>query len=130
MVGYRDFCDGANQFEVLDFVSSVSEFKAFVDAIVAKGGGDAPEDMAGAIWKANRLSWSYPARGLFLIADAPCHGLEYHSYADDCPSGPPGVDIKSELHTLVANHGNGSMSVLATGQYQFFSVVSPTRPIP
>jgi hypothetical protein len=111
MVGYRDFGDGDKQFEVLDFVPSIDEFKGFVAHIVATGGADAPEDMAGAIQKANGLSWAHPTRVVFLITDAPCHGSEFHSYHDSYPAGSPGVDIKSELRNLIGNHGNGSMTV-------------------
>lgn len=111
MVGYRDFGDGDNQFEVLDFVPSIDEFKGFLAHIVATGGQDTPEDMAGAIQKANGLSWAHPTRVVFLIADAPCHGSEFHSFDDSYPAGSPGVDIKSELRNLVGNHGNGSMTV-------------------
>ncbi|KAI2513693.1 alpha-kinase [Fragilaria crotonensis] len=111
MVGYRDFSDGDKQFEVLDFVHSIDEFKGFVARIVASGGADTPEDMAGAVQKANGLSWAHPTRVVFLIADAPCHGSEFHSFADSYPAGSPGVDIKAELRTLISNHGNGSMTV-------------------
>jgi hypothetical protein len=111
MVGYRDFSDGGKQFEVLDFVTSIDEFERFVGRIVAAGGADEPEDMAGAIQKANGLSWVHPTRMAFLIADAPCHGSEFHSFDDSYPAGSPGVDIVSELQTLVANHGHGSMTV-------------------
>lgn len=112
-VGYRDFCDGPKQFEVLDFVSSVGSFGAFVDKIVASGGGDAPEDMAGGIREANLLNWRNPTRVAFLIADAPCHGHEYHSYEDSYPEGSPGIDIKNELKELASKHDaqDGSMTV-------------------
>lgn len=115
MEGYRDFGYGAKQFEVLDFVPSIDAFTGFVARIVAlrvaSGGGDAPEDMAGAIQKANGLKWASPTRVVFLIADFPCHGSEFHSLPDNYPGGSPGVDIKSEIRNLVSNHGNGSMTV-------------------
>lgn len=113
MVGYRDFCDGPNQFTVLDFVSSIDDFENFVDGVGAIGGGDTPEDMAGGIQKANSLDWKNPTRVVFLIADAPCHGSEFHSFDDSYPKGSPGVDIQMELKRLLANHDSqsGSMTV-------------------
>jgi len=112
MVGYRDFCDGKDRLETLDFVSSVDSFEHFVNKLVAKGGGDTPEDMAGAFEKALHLSWKNPTRVVFLIADAPCHGTQFHSYSDDYPNGSPGVNIKSVLKKLVALHGaNETMTV-------------------
>lgn len=112
MVGYRDFCDGKDRLQVLDFVSSVNEFERFVDKLSAKGGGDTPEDMAGAVKKALDLSWDNPTRVAFLIADAPCHGTEFHSCSDDYPKGSPGADIKSTLKKLVALRDvDGTMTV-------------------
>lgn len=111
-VCYRDLCDGNKRFEVLDFVSSVDKFSLFVGGLSANGGGDAPEDMAGGIQKANQLSWKFATRVTFLIADAPCHGTQFHSFSDDHPSGTPGIDVVRELKKLTKNHNStGSMSV-------------------
>jgi hypothetical protein len=110
MIAYRDVGD-SNRFEVLDFVSSVDVFTTFLNKIRAVGGADAPEDIAGAIQQANRLGWSQPSRVTFLIADAPCHGREFHSYDDDYPSGTPGIDILQELKLLSKKCGGGSMTV-------------------
>ena len=70
--------------------------------------------MAGGIQKANGLSWSSPTRIAFLIADAPCHGLEFHDFDDTYPHGTLGIDIKKELAMLLSNcktTGEGTMSV-------------------
>jgi hypothetical protein len=53
--------------------------------------------MARGVKEANDLSWSHPTRVVFIIADVPCHGREFHSMDDDYPLGTPGVDIKAEL---------------------------------
>lgn len=112
VVAYRDISDGTQRFEVMDFVSSVEQFEAFVGSLRAIGGADTPEDMAGGIQKANSLSWSHPTRVAFLIADCPCHGSEFHSYKDSYPSGTPGISITSELQALLKRSGpNGTMSV-------------------
>ena len=111
MVAYRDIGDGSERFEVLDFCSSVDTFKAFVGKLTATGGDDAPEDMAGAVQKANALDWKYSTRVVFLIADAPCHGRQFHSLFDSYPSGTPGIDIVKELKSLLAMTGSGTMTV-------------------
>jgi Mg-chelatase subunit ChlD len=77
VVAYRDIKD-KKRFEVLDFVTSVDEFETFVGSLEADGGGDTPEDIAGGLQQANKLSWSNPTRVAFLIADAPCHGRDYY----------------------------------------------------
>jgi hypothetical protein len=92
-VGYRDFSDAADmQFRYLDFTSSVYRFRNFVAATRATGGGDAPEDVMGGLFKALRLDWGPSGRPgmIFHIADAPAHGCHMHSYATDTyPYGDP-----------------------------------------
>ncbi len=112
-VAYRDLCDGNNQFEVMDFDSSIPHFEDFLTNLKATGGGDAAEDIVGAIKKANSLSWSQPTRVAFLIADYPCHGSEFNGgVGDDHPFGSPGVDIVEELNVLAEHPPNGSMSLI------------------
>ena len=111
MVAYRDIGDEDKRFEVLDFCSSVDTFKTFVGKLTATGGADGPEDMAGAVQKANALDWKYSTRVVFLIADAPCHGREFHSLSDDYPSGTPGIDMVKELKSLLAMKDPGTMTV-------------------
>lgn len=56
--------------------------------------------MAGAIKEANKLSWSNPSKVTFIIADAPCHGREFHTCGDSYPDGTPGISIIDELDRL------------------------------
>ena len=88
-------------------MTEIAHFEQFVGSIaVARAAGrygvrDTPEDIAGGIQQANLLSWRQPTRVVYLIADSPCHGLEFHSLGGDhYPRGSPGIDIKKELHTL------------------------------
>jgi myosin protein heavy chain len=52
-----------------------------VSRLVAKGGGDIPEDVLPALDAAAKLSWAARARFALLITDAPCHGRD----CNDCP---------------------------------------------
>ena len=81
IVAYRDFDDGEPQ--VLDFVTSSSEARAFMPTVRAYGGGDIPEDVQGGLKRALSLSWGPDAsvcegelvtRLIVHIADAPAHG--------------------------------------------------------
>jgi hypothetical protein len=110
IVGYRDIGD-TPRCEVLDFVTSIDSFKKFLANLEAKGGGDTPEDMANAIRVTNKLSWNHPSKIVFIIADAPCHGREFHSCDDSYPGGTPGIDIVSELRILQKLGGQSSMSI-------------------
>jgi hypothetical protein len=100
VVGYRDLTD-AQQFEILDFTSSVEEFERFVSCLRPTGGRDEPENIAGAVQKANKLDWQQVSRVTFLIADAPCHGTRFHSCGDSYPAGTPGVCIETEMKKLL-----------------------------
>ena len=113
VVGYRDIGD-ARRFEVLDFTTCLTTFETFVGRLVATGGGDTPEDVAGAIQKANGLSWTQPSRVTFLITDAPCHGIHFHPSldgTDSYPAGTPGINIMEELQKLKENGGQAGMSL-------------------
>lgn len=54
-----------------------------VSRLVAKGGGDLPEDVLPALDAAAKLSWAARARFALLITDAPCHGRDYNDCPDD-----------------------------------------------
>ena len=93
-VGYKDWSDGENHFEIMDFTQDINVFKNFISKINVTGGGDFPEDVIGGIDKAiNVLSWHEDSktRIIFHLADAPPHGKPlYHEHSsDDYPKGHP-----------------------------------------
>ena len=69
--------------------------QSFVAGVQARDGGDAPEDVHGALHKAMQMDWGVggsQTRVLVHIADAPCHGTKYHTYGagvDKYPGGDP-----------------------------------------
>ena len=90
-VGYRDIKDD-KRFEIKDFTNNFEALEDFISQIKAEGGGDYPEDIAGALNQALKLSWrNNSAKYCLLIADAPCHGKKYREedYEDDYPDGDP-----------------------------------------
>jgi len=99
-VGYRDFCD-KSIYDVHDFTYLDTEMKKFISKRKAKGGGDAPEDVQGALHQALNLSWmpleKQTIKLCFFVADAPCHGRQYHSSNDDYPAGNPNGLVLEEL---------------------------------
>lgn len=88
-IGYKDWSDGDNHFEVLPFTKDLERFQTFVQAINATGGGDCHEDVLGALEQAGNLSWPdrSASRILFHFGDAPPHGKRYGSHGDDYPDG-------------------------------------------
>jgi len=94
-VGYRDHCDGPMRLQSIDFTTDIDAVCRMVGSMAASGGGDTPEDVLGGIQQALSLKWNSSARFLVLIADAPCHGKEYHTCDDSYPAGCP-LGLKPE----------------------------------
>ena len=80
-VGYRDYFYPQDQRYVqVPFTSDELAFEravSGVEALYCKG-NDEPEDLLGGLDKALRMDWQSKSRVLILIADAPCHGQQYH----------------------------------------------------
>lgn len=93
-VGYRDHGDDDRVF-LHDF-TDVPTLYAYLHSIVAKGGDDAAEDVAGGLRQAHTLNWNRADLCLlYHIADAPAHGMLYHDedISDRYPEGDPfGLD--------------------------------------
>jgi hypothetical protein len=98
-VGYRDH--GDDERILLHNFGTVPALYAYMHEVVANGGDDAAEDVAGALRQAHTLSWSGADLCLlYHIADAPAHGLQYHNedISDNYPEGDPlGLDPTSIL---------------------------------
>eukprot|EP01114_Cavostelium_apophysatum_P005747 TRINITY_DN16918_c0_g1_i1.p1 TRINITY_DN16918_c0_g1~~TRINITY_DN16918_c0_g1_i1.p1 ORF type:complete len:428 (-),score=111.64 TRINITY_DN16918_c0_g1_i1:78-1361(-) len=97
--GYRDIGDGSQRFDIVDFTerSEIDTIRARLQQVRASGGADGPEDIAGGLDQALKLSWKASTRLLIHIADAPCHGRQYHSMGDDYPSGDPEGKVPENL---------------------------------
>jgi hypothetical protein len=100
IVAYRDHCDQDSRIEVFHFANhtEIEQMERFISNIAAKGGGDLPEDVAGAFDQAKKLNWQSRYRALIHVADDPCHGVKYHDYGekfDDYPNGDP-YNLKPE----------------------------------
>ena len=85
---YRDPINSPNSpyhsHEIFDFDINALNFRNSVSNISAKGGGDGPEDWAGAYNLAKNLSWRNDSFKLIIhIADAPAHGYGWINPIDD-----------------------------------------------
>eukprot|EP01032_Pedospumella_encystans_P019749 gene19749-22453_t len=61
-VGYRDHCDHAARHVVVPFTENLHQFEVVVAKQTASGGGDGPEDIAGALKVASELKWESAVR--------------------------------------------------------------------
>lgn len=101
-VGYRDYGD-IDRFLIHDF-TDVPTLYTYLSHVVAKGGDDCAEDVAGGLRQAHTLSWSGSDLNLiYHIADAPAHGMLYHTedVSDSYPEGDPlGLDPAVSIRQL------------------------------
>mmetsp|Transcript_7812 Transcript_7812/g.32862 ORF Transcript_7812/g.32862 Transcript_7812/m.32862 type:complete len:789 (-) Transcript_7812:63-2429(-) len=104
-VGYRDI-DDEGQIVIHPFVSADrwAEVHSLILGQTARGGrGDGPEDVAGAFHAASQMDWKSKFKIIIHIADAPCHGTQYHDVGnlDHFPDGDPaGRDPTNQLRSL------------------------------
>jgi hypothetical protein len=95
LVCYRDIGDD-ERYVLHPLTENISDVQRVLKEVVAKGGDDAAEDVAGAlenvleIFREPRPSIS-PIRTVLFVTDAPAHGLRYHhiTVADRFPKGDP-----------------------------------------
>jgi len=107
-IAYQGIWDGKEGLDIFDFSSSVGECETFLSSIKTWGGDGKLANVAGGALEANSLNWQQPSHTVFLIADVPCHGSEFHNptccldeawdeHVVNCPKGTPGIDIVAEL---------------------------------
>ena len=84
-VGYRDFGDTGDDkhFDLMDYTTDHEKVSKKISDSKARGGGDAAEDVKGALDKALSLANKAPFLHIFLICDAPTHGSQYHDGVSD-----------------------------------------------
>ncbi|KAK0654343.1 hypothetical protein QBC41DRAFT_386492, partial [Cercophora samala] len=106
IVGYKDHGDNPH-LQALDFTSDIGEVVAFLASLSAKGGGDVPEDVLGALQGALGASWKSQNRCIIHITDAPAHGRTLHDFSDlqdryaEPGSEPHGLTHSSILQQMI-----------------------------
>jgi len=104
-IAYRDYGANGEYYEegvkVCPFTEDLSVLRSMVKSQKATSGSpgtsrDEPEDLCGGLRAALELDWRAQGRHLFIVADAPCHGQEYHSHKDRFPEGDPKGDTPEE----------------------------------
>ena len=97
-IGYRDFIDEkeVRKYDNIEFTENLEEFNNFLSKLDCSGGGDEPEDVVGALQQGLNMKWESNAKYAVLVADAPCHGKNYHNITyDKFPNGDPsGVKLE------------------------------------
>ena len=100
-IGYRDFIDEKEErkYDNIEFTENLEEFNNFLSKLDCSGGGDEPEDVVGALQQGLNMKWESNAKYAVLVADAPCHGKNYHNITyDKFPNGDPsGVKLEDVM---------------------------------
>eukprot|EP01127_Copromyxa_protea_P014418 TRINITY_DN4008_c0_g1_i2.p1 TRINITY_DN4008_c0_g1~~TRINITY_DN4008_c0_g1_i2.p1 ORF type:complete len:543 (-),score=111.67 TRINITY_DN4008_c0_g1_i2:121-1749(-) len=124
-IGYRDHSDSERIVKLNQgFTESLSDLQDFLAPIRAFGGGDTPEDVAGAFKEVVSLPWVSTTRLVIHLADAPCHGLKYHSCDDSYPDGDPqGLDpeaLLAQMGQLKIDYYFGRINNITDKMIQYF----------
>ena len=93
-VGYRDYHDSKVKYLIYpELTNNHIKVKEFISSAKADGGKDC-EDMGGGLQSALKYKWTSNTRFAILIADAPCHGEQYHGVKkfDSHPKGDFKID--------------------------------------
>ena len=92
-IGYKDIKQIINnECKLISFTSDYNFIKEEINEITIGGGDDTAEDVAWGLEQAIKLEWNGNVKFAILIADAPCHGLNYHdkNIIDNYIYGVPG----------------------------------------
>ncbi|KAM9985766.1 hypothetical protein ACTFIZ_012401 [Dictyostelium cf. discoideum] len=120
-IRYTDFDVKSNRCSTFQF--------SFVSEIRAQGGGDGPEDVFGGMDLINSMKWRpNSTRVVIHIADAPCHGTEYHSWPDSYPGGDPnGIKLDHLLTHIISlniNYYFGHINLEATELKNYQKIIN------
>ena len=100
-IGYRDFIDEKEErkYDKIEFTENLEQFDNFLSKLDCSGGGDEPEDVVGALQQALNMKWESNSKYAVLVADAPCHGKNYHNISfDKFPNGDPsGIKLEDVM---------------------------------
>ena len=100
-IGYRDYNDSKDEYLIYpELTKDSEEVKRFISKTQAEGEKDS-EDMGGGLTAALNYKWRSNTRFVMLIADAPCHGVQYHEIEnfDLLPKGDP----KYKMDEIIKN---------------------------
>ncbi|KAK9863369.1 hypothetical protein WJX84_011159 [Apatococcus fuscideae] len=114
LVGYRDYDDNLrSHVEFIDFVEKedFGALKDFMEHLVAKGGDDWAEDIAGGLQAVGQLTWKSSTRLVVHFVDYPAHGRKYQEdrahgdeQYDRFPDGDPsGLLLEQLIQNLASN---------------------------
>ena len=109
-VGYRDDFDSPDEYVIYpELTKEIEMVKNFISNTKVGGGGDC-EDMGGGLNYALKYEWKSRSRFALLIADTPCHGMQYHGIVgfDSYSNGDP----RYKIDELVKNFAEKNINLM------------------
>lgn len=104
VIEYRDYGDPDQHriFPLDGFTSDVKKFSTHIQGLVARGGGDGPEDLLGALDLASKLNWSSNIKFLVIVTDSPAHTRECNDDLEDLypDQDPKGLTMKKVINPI------------------------------
>ena len=82
------------------FTKDVDQVKSRIRGLVAHGGADMPEDVAGGLKLASRLDWSGAASKIIIFATDAC-GHGFTNGSDNFPNGDPAGETKASTRATM-----------------------------
>ena len=112
-IGYKDYSEINDYIIFPDFTNKVEDVKNFISETRVEGGDDECEDMVGGLKRALNYTWKSYSRFAMLIADAPCHGVQYHEMSggvdfDYYPDGDP----EDKIDEIIQKYAEKNINLL------------------
>ena len=131
IIAFRDYiADGANAIMVTDFFTlpqDADKLKTSIDSLVAKGGGDDPEDGLEALAYAIKSAWNTQSTKkrhiIVLWTDEDAHELGYGKSSDYYPDG-----MASDMCELTAWWGNAEDPGFMNQEAKRLILFAPDKP--
>ncbi|CAK71087.1 unnamed protein product (macronuclear) [Paramecium tetraurelia] len=107
IVSYKDH---QNPYDELQNVVNICQFTSyslaisFLNSLSAEGGDDEPEAVLDGLDASLELNWNGNYQNLlYLIAEAPPHGKQYHNFGDSFPDGCPCKKTQGQIFYYIRN---------------------------
>ena len=109
-IGYKDYSEVYVVYE--DFTNNIEDVKNFINQAELGDGADFCEDMVGGLNLALNYSWKSYTRFAMLIADAPCHGVQYHGLKNPSLDSYPNGDPNYKIDKIVQKYAERNINLL------------------
>ena len=120
-IGYKDYTEKYEIYE--NFTNNIEDVKNFITQAQLGDGADFCEDMVGGLNLALNYSWKSNTRFAMLIADAPCHGVQYHGLKDLSLDNHPNGDPNYKIDNIVQKYAERNINLLCLNLTKYTEIL-------